>query len=365
MNQALARTLLHYFPTPRFLSMPSVGFEVTPEAVRFLEFKRGKLGLEIGRFGERRLPPSDDDEENFLGGERIKKIVTEIRNENKLELVTVALPEEKVYLFKTEVPRLKPTEIRESIELKLEENVPIPPKEAIFDYEIIPTTGENNPDRLNVSVSVVPRQVTTRYLEFFRSLNMTPVSFKVSAQAVADSVIKKGDVSPTIIMNFGDRKTGFYIVSNGIVHFTSTIAVGGNSLTEAIKKSFSISFAQAEKMKMEKGVMKDKKNTELFFSLVSTLSVLKDEVNKLSVYWDDHLERYTDKKQKVVKVVLCGRESVLHGLAEYLQTSLTVPVELANVWVNTISLNERIPPISRNDSLSYASVIGLTAKNFN
>jgi Tfp pilus assembly PilM family ATPase len=65
-------------------------------------------------------------------------------------------------------------------------------------------------------------------------------------------------------------------------------------------------------------------------------------------------------KQKIVKIILCGRESGLQGLPDYLEATLGLSVELANVWCNVFSFDSYIPQIPRKESLAYASVIGLS-----
>ncbi len=356
-HHSLHSGILKYFPTPGFLTLASVGMEITPDTVRFLELLETGGGHRIGRYGSYEVPEQAVDEENFPSGEALRGLLSDIRERHKLNLVSVALPEEKTYIFRAEVPSVSPEEMRESLELKLEEYVPIPPREAVFDYQIVNVLPG---DRVAVSVSVVPRLIVERYLDFFTSAKLTPVSFQVSAQAIVNAIIPHADRAPVIVVNFGKEKTGLYLVSDRVVHFTSTVLVGGDSFTEAIRKYFSVSAKEAEKIKEERGISGKKENAALFSSLVSTLSALRDEVEKISSYWETHIERYSDVKQKITRVVLCGKESSLQGLPEYFEASLSMRAELANVWANALSLDSYIPPISRKDSLSFASVIGLS-----
>jgi len=337
--------------------MPAVGIEVTPEAVRFIEFLETRKGIAVGRYGSYPVPKEVASAEDFLASEELKKILSDIKTKHKLSLVHAAVPEDKTYIFRTEVPHLAAREIRESLELKLEENVPLPPREAVFDYKVIP--GEQG-DRLNVSVSVIPHLVVSRYLDLFTSVGLAPISFQVSAQTMVQALVPREDVTPLIVVNFGKEKTGLYLVSDRLVHFTSQMAAGGSALTEAIKKTFSITDSEAEQMKMEKGITRRKEDSELFFSLANTLSALKEEVEKVSMYWDTHLDRYSGVKQKIGRVILCGSESGIPGLPEYLEASLSVPVVLGNVWTNLFSFDSYIPPLSQKESLAYGSVIGLS-----
>src|SRR6185436_17630888 len=104
MSFSIKKSILRYFPPPALLRMRGIGFEVTPEAIRFIELLDDSGARRVVKFAERCLPASDSPEEGFLEGERIKKAATELKNEFKLDLVRACLPEEKVYLYKTEMP---------------------------------------------------------------------------------------------------------------------------------------------------------------------------------------------------------------------------------------------------------------------
>jgi type IV pilus assembly protein PilM len=339
------------------LSMPSVGLEVTPGMIRFLELVSKGSARSVGRYGAERLETVAD-ENMFPDDPKVIAALTELKHKHRLGFVRVALPEEKAYIFSSEVPDLSPDEIKTAIEFQLEEHVPVPPREAVFDYQVVSPNPATK--HLRVSVTVIPHLLVARYRDVIVKAGMIPTSFQVSAQASANALIKEGEMAPCIIVNFGEQDARLYLVSHRTVHFTLVVHIGGAALTEAIKKYFSISTEEAERVKLEEGVTRKKEDAELFFSLANTLSALKDEIEKLGVYWETHVERYSETKQKIGKIILCGRESNLRGLPEYLEASLETPVELGNVWTNVASFDSYIPPIDQKESPSYASPIGLS-----
>lgn len=347
--------LLTYFPPPSFLTMPSVGMEVTAEAVRFLELVPTTKGPRVGRYGS--YPLAIERDEELLENETVKRTVAKAREEHRLDLVSVALPEEKAYLYTVEIPQGPQSETDTAVELSLEEHVPIPPQEAVFGYLQAST---ERPHHVGANVTAIPSLLARRYFEFFTAAGLTPVSFQVGAQTATNAVVPCGDNTPLIVARFGVRNTSLCLVSDRTVHFTSLVNVGGADLTEAIRKNFSISEEEAERRKRERGITRGKGEEELFFSMVNTLSALKDEIGRLAAYWESHAERYLDRRTKVAKIVLCGPESPLPGLAEYLEAALHIPTSLADVWTNAFSLDRYLPPVSRDESLAFASVIGLS-----
>jgi Tfp pilus assembly PilM family ATPase len=50
------------------------------------------------------------------------------------------LPEEKAYLFTTSIPKVAQKDIRSAIEFKMEENVPIPASDLVFDFLVCKVT---------------------------------------------------------------------------------------------------------------------------------------------------------------------------------------------------------------------------------
>jgi type IV pilus assembly protein PilM len=333
-----------------------VGFELTDEAVRFIELKGSAGHARVVRFDEALIQATEDNE-GFLEGDLIKKTVGEFVVKNKLSLVSSALPDEKVYIFKTEVPlEVKENDVRQTIELRLEEFVPVPPKEAIFDIKEI---GIEKGDHRDVSVSVIPRLVVDKYLSFCDNSGLKIFSLLPSAQATADAIIKRGDNSAVIIASIGRKKTTISIAQAGTVHFSSTVQIGGSSIVDALSKHLKISTSEAEVLKNEKGVFRDKKNPDLFYSLLTTLSAIKDEITKISEYWNGHMDRYTNERADIKKILICGEEGGIKGLSEYFDASSQVHAELADVWINVLSINSVVPPISKEKSLAYAPVVGL------
>lgn len=353
------RLFHQFFPPPRFLEMPAVGLDISDNAVSALELVRSKHAFAVGRFGRRILPKG-----SISGGYVNDKdaVVWEIRRLKdalKLDFVNASLSEEKAYLFKTEIPRVPRKEIRGVLEFKLEENVPIPVREAIFDYTLIAPAGQERDGHVSAGVTVLPQKVVDTYIELLDTAGLTPLSFEIEAQAISRAVVAKGDRGTYLIVNFGEYKTGLFIVSEEVVHFTSTVGIGGAHITEALAKHLSVSAQEAGRIKRDHATFRDKKNVGLFLSLMNVISVLKDEINKLAVYWRTHNSSTGAADGTIGKVVLCGRDAGLTGFSEYLSLVFELPVEVGSVWRNVCSLEEYIPPLSFDESLDYAAAVGL------
>jgi len=349
------------FPPPRFLEMPAIGLDISDESIHFLELSPGKGGFVVKNFGEKKIPKEIIKSGEIKDTEKLSKILSNIGSKFSSNFINVSLPEQRAYLLKLRIPKIKRSEIRSSLELQLEDNVPISAGEAVFDYDII----EEREKDIEVVLSVFPSDIIESYINVFKSVGLVPLSFEIESQAIARSVVPYGDNGTFMVVDFGNTRTGISVVSEEIVRFTSTIDIGGSAISKSIEKLMSVSPEKAEEIKKERGITKNKEDNELFLTMMSIVGVLKEEINKHYIYWHTHKDQYGIKRPKIEKIILCGGDANLIGLPEYLSSGLHTPVELANVMANVNSFERYIPQIDFNKSLRYATSIGLALKRSN
>src|SRR3989338_2141792 len=272
-------SFLDFFPPPKFLEMRPVGLSLSERGVHVVELIRQNHGLVLGKFGTR-LVPEGVIKEGYVNDKRaVVEVLQSLQKELGLEFVNVSLPEEKAYLFKIDIPNVPEENIRDLIELHLEENVPLKAVDAIFDYTIIPENSRQ--DHLDVSVSVLPSKVVDTYLDIIKASGLKAISFETEAEALSRSVISRSDFGTSMIVNIGDTRTGLSIISGGVVQFSLTIQIGAETITAAVGKHYSVDTKEAQEIKNARGFSKNTENMEFFFSLTNTVSSIKDEINKL------------------------------------------------------------------------------------
>lgn len=348
-----------FFPTPIFLSMSSFGLDISDESLKFVELLVTKHGIRVGRHGERKIPPGIIELGKIKDPKRMEEILISLRKEEGLKSVRISLPEAQIYIFAFRLEKLGLKSVRESIELSLEEHIPILAQDTTFDYEILKETEKY----LELQVVAIPKDVIESYLSVFRHSLVLVRSFELEAQAISRAVIKKDDPETYMIVDFGEKRTGISIISHGLVMFSSTIDVGGVMLTNMIQKSFNISFEEAEQMKRQSGLQRNVANKEIFAVILNSVSILRDEVAKHFLYWHTHKDEEGKNNPLIKKIILCGGDSNLIGLSEYFSASIKNQVGMANVWVNIVDMEKSVPDISFKQALSFAAAIGLALGN--
>ncbi len=312
---------------PKFLEMQSVSIEVTDQGIRFLVTEKTKDGVVPVNFG---LIPTD-----VSNSESLVKTISDIRKKTKLNFVRFSIPEEETYIFKTHLPQLKEQEIREVLDFKLEENIPLSSKEAVFDYDVI----KNNKFKqgIDLVVSASPIKIIEEWQNIFKSAELIPIIFSPESQNLAKSLVRPNNEQVLIIASIKNKRTIFSLVAFGLVCQTSSVSVGSDNFNDLISRG-------------------DKQDVDILSQIINPLSIIKEELGKFILYCNTRI----DIGGKVDRVILCGRDFKVDGLVDYLSSGLNLPIEMANVWVNNFDIKQFTPSISKEDSFDYAALNGLS-----
>lgn len=365
-----------FLSTPSFLRIPSLGIDISDHSVKYMGLSQKGEDVRPKVWGKLSIPDGIMKRGRILDRAQLVEILKNIKKETKAQFIHASLPEEHAYLFQTEASEMaSQKEIETAIEFNLRENVPLAPEQVVFGYRPVShnekmhhvgeSEEEENAEQKTkvISVSVYPREIVEEYLIAFKEAGFQPLSFEVEAQSIARAVVAKGNDETHMLLDIGTSKVGLSIINHGTIVFTSTLDVGGDDFTNAIKKSFAnVTDEEVDKMKNERGLVRSKENETLFQALFSAASVLKDEVGKHCAFWNEEQEEREDL-HPIERIVLCGGNANMKGLPEYLESTLHVPVGIANVWENTFTFDEYVPNIKKNQSLEYATSIGLALRS--
>ncbi|MEK7085199.1 MAG: pilus assembly protein PilM, partial [Patescibacteria group bacterium] len=320
--------------------------------------KKGELRL--GRFGKRTLPEGLIQSGEIKDKEKLAEFIRTNFQGMQGSFVVLSLPEEKAYVSLATLPKLAGSDIKETLNLQLEEYIPLSSAQAVFDYEVVSGEGEDHSD---VIVVALGRRLVEDYLEVIKAGGLFPLVFEMEAEALQRAVLPREAPGTSMIIDFGRTRTSFIIAHEGVVRFTSTVGVAGEGLDRAIGHALKIEAAEAERIKKERGLVRTEKNEAVFNAILPTVSAIKDEVQRHRAYWNNHAEHLHGGKGTIERLYLAGGDSNLAGFSDYLSYELKIPTRLASPWVNITDFEHYVPEIAASESLSYATAIGLALRS--
>ena len=354
-----------FFPSPTYLRITATGFDIGDQSLKYVKLRREKENFRLVAFGKKSIPREIIESGQIKNKEEFKKILGEFRRELKEDYIIISLPEEKAFIGTIRLPLIKEEEVRNSLETQLEEHIPLPLKEIVFDYEIIEQADKATKGYLDISYTAVPLILVESYRDALRSVGFVPIVFETEPHALVRAFIKPEEKSSQMIIDFGRTRTSFIIVSGRRVELSSTIKLGGETLETAISKSLNVSAEESSHLKQRADLLKGKGDDENIFSaILPATSAIRGEAQRHLIYWKTHIGERDIAHKEVEKIILCGGDANLKGLPQYFSSELHLPVELGNPWINIASFEDYIPEIEFNDALTYSTAIGLALRSF-
>jgi len=359
MQSSFAERLRAAFAPPHYLAAPMAGVDISPSGVKAVRVERGAHGLVLAASTEVPL-----DEGAFANGDVVdrpavvKAVAAAVRS-IRARSVAASLPEAKSYLFETTAVGEMRSQWHTSVEQHLEELVPLPPQLSTFG--IVPVGRAPNNETRVVGVGFA-RRVVEDLLAVYDSAGVPLHSLEAENFATARALLPSQDHSTVLIIDIGKTTTKICIASERIPRFATTIGIGGHAVTIAIQKYFGVTEVEARKIKTEKGIAPSLGNEECLGAMLSSVAAIRDEISNRLDYWQAKATPGTIH-EPVSHALLVGGNATLRGLQEYLESALRIPVAIGDVFTNFASRDDWLPPIDYNESLAYATAIGLALHN--
>jgi type IV pilus assembly protein PilM len=353
------------FPPPEYITLPAVGMDISDTSLKYIGFKRvhtHDTNLALTTWGDIAIPSGVVERGTVHDKGVLVTVLREAKERTGASYVTVSLPEERAYLFETTLPRnTPPRQMRELLEFRLEENVPLSPRDAYFDF--VPLGIDEGTNDTRLAVAVYSRDTINNYYDACVAAELLPVAFEIEAQAIARAAVPWGTKEPCMIVDFGKTRMGVGIVFRGVLAYTSTIDVSGEQMSAAIRHVLGeVPESELTAIKNTQGIVATPDNRNVARALEEIMKTMADELAVRMHYWHT---RSSDRDERQIKhIVLCGGSANLWGLPEYIADSLHIPTERALVWQNAFSLDEYVPHITRKYSYGYATAIGLALRGF-
>lgn len=355
------RTLARWFPVPRLLTPCGTGVDVSDSSVKWLSLAQGNSGTRIAAYGSERIPDGVVVTGVVRDPKALANVLSGIKKEAGLSCAHAALPEEAAYVFSMHVPEGSARkEIMNMIEFELENRVPIPHGQAVYDYDTVEMHTEHGEE---IAVTVFPRELAEGYAEAFALSGIELSSLEIEARSIARAVSGKASDPVTLLVDCGRARTGVAILKRGIPIFTSTVDIGGDHLTHAAMEALSLQTEEeAELFKNEHGLLPDEASKKGYEALEKVAAQLAGEIARHYRFWDTRRAEGNTRTPPVERVYILGGSANLRGLPEYIAGKVQVRAERPNVWLNVASFDEYIPEIDYRSSFQYATTIGLALR---
>ena len=345
------------------------GLDISDLSMKYVSMDRTKKNkILINTFGEITYPEGIikdgevKDEQKFT--EILKQWFAKEKKKLPSPFVAISLPEEKSFIRAVQIPHVKPDDVANAIRWEIENQIPLPLEEVIYDYEVIRPLNENQ-DHLDVIITAFPRDILSAYVRSISGSGLQIYAIELESQSLMRACLPSlSNLEAKIVVDIGKTRTSFVIYAGGAILYTSTIKSGGLIFEQYVAKQLNIGKEEATKLKIEVGLDKTERNGEVFNALAPAITIIGDELVRAISYYETHAAHAHGSTPTIQHILISGGDANLRGLDTYLASVLKIHVERADPFsAIKDQLAYDIPPLTRKDALAYAIAIGLALRD--
>src|SRR5213592_2682458 len=263
------------------------------------------------------------------------------------------------------LPPVDTSKVTQIIQYEAQQNVPFPLEEVVWDYQILGAapTGE-----LEVLLVAVKSDVVEGLLRIAEKAGLRLQLVDVSPAALCNAFrYNYGDLEGcTMLLDIGAKTSNLLFFEKGNV-YSRGINIGANYITQDFSKETRLSFAEAEKLKIEEGFVslggayEEPENP----NQAAISKIARQFMTRLHIQVNQTMQFYRGQQggSQPARLFLSGGASIMPYTAQFFAEKLNVPVEYFNPFRNV-----QIDPSVNLEELakvahSLGEVVGLGLRN--
>lgn len=167
------------------------------------------------------------------------------------EHLVISVPGHSAFARFAKLPPVEPKAVPDIVKFEAVQQIPFPIEEVEWDYASFHDDG--NPE-VEVGIFAITRERVNERLDVYDVVGLSPEALTLSPAAVFNAMhydFKLGEEdTQLVIVDIGTQATDV-IIASGKRCWIRTFPLGGTHFTEAISEAFKISYAKAERLKLE------------------------------------------------------------------------------------------------------------------
>lgn len=362
------------------MARSSIGLDIGTRAVRLAEVRTGSGGPELVRFGRMLLPDGAVDHGEVTDPFAVASTITGLWKRLGLQgkSVHVGVSNRRVIVRTIEVPMMSREDLKGAIRFQAQEHIPIPLEEAVLDYEVLDEVQGADGPMQRVLVVAAERVMIEPLLAAVRSANLELASLELNAYPLV-RCFGNGAQGAEAIVDIGAGVTNVVVHQGGKIRFTRILpSFGGDEFTNVVAEALNVDKTEAETLKrrasrlladrarnlvpagavpvapsarvpvgvpVAPGFLSNGADTDPAGDAPSAPSPVADEspLDQLARVLEPLMDRFVTEVRgsldfyaglsgvaQIDRVVLTGGGALLGGIAEELNATLGVPVELGH-----------------------------------
>lgn len=321
----------------------TVALEIGAQSVTMGVFTPAGRGFALSRYARKEilLDPVEEGMRMDYVSNAIGELVAELKV--KASDVRNVVSGQQVFMRFIKLPALDMDDIAEQVGYEAQQHIPFPLEDIIYSYQVLADREDGEREVLLVAIKKDVLDDLNTQVES-NSLKTKSVDCSITSLYNAFRVSYPEVQEPVMILDIGAKTTDIIFSEDGRF-FTRSVTAAGSFITNTIAREFNMGFREAEKYKIEHGVVSlgngfteglSEQDAALATTIRNAMGRLASEVQRTINHY-----RAQYRGNAPVKAYICGGGSRLAYAAEFLQSSLNLPVEYLNP-LNAFSIGSKV-----------------------
>ncbi len=221
------------------------------------------------------------------------------------------------------MPLMPQEELSSALFWEAKKLVTLPQEEILLDYILLKNHEEQEGKQQKVVLVIAQKSRVKFYCSVVQEAGVKIAAIDIGPLCALNAIRFRGQeplVGTVLYVDMGAVKTDMTIIKGGVFQLTRRLEMGGEGLTLKMAKELSLSYAEAEKLKREQGLLGEKKTKTI---LVGEIDRFVSEIQRSIDYYISQIE-----EEHLSAIILMGGGSLLPGLAESMQPYFRSPVKI-------------------------------------
>lgn len=328
-------------------STHAIGLDITPTTLSAVALKRRGKVYSIAKTAIGRLEHGIVVDGEVMDAQRLGAAIAELWHANGLgeKKVNLAVANQRCITRIVELPKIKKKSVlRDALGFQVQDNLPIPIEDAVWDYHTIgefdAPEGDGNKVQRHIIVMVY-RESVERYRDAIEQAGLVLNNIDLAAFAVmraglaggaafAELQAEGGD-DAVAMCDIGPTSTNVIIARNGVCEFNRIVSFGTHIFSQTMVDQFGWSFDDADRVKSEAGVLPlggVESPGDPYTESRRIMQYVADQFAQEIRTSFDYYHHTSSSASRISRIVLSGEGALLRGLEERFASELAMRVSI-------------------------------------
>jgi len=303
--------------------------DIGSSAIRLCELTHTKTGYQLTKYYQKEYSSDPALDETARRDQKVKALQELIKETKVRTRQTIfGVPGQSVFTRTRALPPVPEYKVTQIVRYEIQQQIPFSLDQIAMDYQVLDRTAAGGYEVLMAAIKV---DVVDKHVEVLQQCKRIIDVVDVSPLAAYNWLKHTGEFGDqgecVALIDLGATTTDIVIERENQFRFTRPLNIGGNDITRALAAASGMTFADAEKLKRDRGFAptgdpeRDGKAGQI---IGDVLQRLVGEIMRSFAYF-----RSLPGGGQVNRVVLCGGGACLRNIIPYLQRQLGLEVRIA------------------------------------